>query len=61
MGNDPTRKKHREIRPVKDGEGKLGTVLIEFADRCVTTPPRGRAGMRNRSHPIRQCLRSRLD
>src|SRR6516164_8748134 len=56
MGNDAAPKKYREIRPVKDAEGMLGTVLIEFADRCVTTPPRGRAGMGNRTYLLRQCL-----
>jgi hypothetical protein len=34
MRNDLVPKKCREIGPVEDAQGMLGTVLIEFGDRC---------------------------
>jgi hypothetical protein len=39
MGNDAAPKKYREIGPVKDPQGMLGTVLIEFGVRIALLKP----------------------
>ena len=41
----------QQIGTLSDLEGRCATAATEFADRCVTTPPRGRKHYRPRARP----------
>jgi hypothetical protein len=52
--NDNVYRKCQQIGTLGDSSGWITTAASEFADRCVTTPPRGPARMGNGTSPRRQ-------